>query len=116
MRHREPTTMNNTTNTPERLSPAGLLGRRFPIMRNHPKGEPQPVESIPWDLIAPHALQAYNNHGQSLERLASRGGLSACEAVAIIEDRSWRKMPADDAATRLAELVSPNNKDGEQKR
>jgi hypothetical protein len=39
--------------------------------------------------------QARRNHGQSLRRLAERGGLSWCEAAAIIERREWRAM--DDA-------------------
>lgn len=44
---------------------------------------------IPWALIAPHENQAQRNHGQSLERLAQRGGLAACEAIDIIEGRGW---------------------------
>lgn len=44
-------------------------------------------------MIAPHAQQALNNHYQTLERLAERGGLSPCEAMAVLEDRDWRKDP-----------------------
>ena len=44
---------------------------------------------LPWAVIAPHAEQALKNHSQSLERLAERGGLSCCEAAAILEDRRW---------------------------
>lgn len=47
------------------------------------------LSEIPWDMIAPHDAQARSNHGQSLERLAQRGGLSACEALDIIEGRRW---------------------------
>lgn len=47
------------------------------------------LSEIPWDMIAPHEEQAQSNHGQSLERLASRGGLGASEALDIIEGRSW---------------------------
>ena len=66
-----------------------MSNRTFPIM-NH--GEPKCCpSSIPWDIIAGHEEQAYHNHGQSLELLASRGGLSPCEAVAILEDRGWVK-------------------------
>lgn len=46
------------------------------------------------------------NHRQSLDELARRGWLSACEAVAILEDRPWREMAADAAIARLAELVA----------
>jgi len=60
--------------------------RRFPIIRTwHSEGAPHP-EWIPWELLAPHEAQAINNHAQTLERLAERGGLDVCEAVAIIED------------------------------
>jgi hypothetical protein len=67
----------------------------FPIM-----GGP----TIPWVLIAPHERQALLNHDQSLAKLASRGGLSCCEAVAVLEDRKWRAMDRDAARNRLIEL------------
>jgi hypothetical protein len=35
---------------------------------------------------------AQRNHNQSLSRLAERGGLSLCEAAAIIERRPWKKI------------------------
>ena len=57
-------------------------------------------------MLAPHEEQAQRNHLQSLETLASRGGLSACEAVAVLEDRRWHKMPKDEAVARLVELVN----------
>lgn len=47
------------------------------------------MSEIPWGMIAPHERQARANHGQSLERLAERGGLAACEALDIIEGRRW---------------------------
>jgi hypothetical protein len=40
---------------------------------------------------------ALSNHSQSLARLKERGGLSLCEAAAIIEKRRWRPMLAVDA-------------------
>ena len=39
---------------------------------------PFPIQdgpTIPWSVIAPHEAQCQKNHGQSLERLAERGGL-----------------------------------------
>lgn len=69
------------------------VGRQFPIIQEWPERlfVPQ-IRSIPWELIAPHEKQALENHcGQSLERLAQRGGLSAAEAVAIIEDKDFRQ-------------------------
>lgn len=41
---------------------------------------------VPWDLIAPHEKQAQKNHGQSLDRLAERGGITPGEALAILGD------------------------------
>jgi antitoxin (DNA-binding transcriptional repressor) of toxin-antitoxin stability system len=61
--------------------------------------------SIPWAVIAPHARQAWINHSQTLERLAERGGLSAAEAVAVLDNRAFRKMEPAEAEARLAEIV-----------
>lgn len=70
----------------------------FPIL-----GDPE-IAWVPWRLLLPHDKQAMANHsGQNLEKLASRGGLSTCEAVAVIEDRRWHKM---DPVVARAELRS----------
>lgn len=63
------------------------------------------IEPLPWRIIEPHAAQAWINHGQTLERLRERGGLDASEAVAILEDRTWRSMDTVEAFKRLAEIV-----------
>lgn len=47
------------------------------------------IRWIPWEIIAPHEAQAQKNHGQTLGGLASRGGLGASEAVAILRDESF---------------------------
>lgn len=47
------------------------------------------LSEIPFAMIAPHEAQAKRNHGQSLERLAQRGGLAVSEAIDIIEGRRW---------------------------
>ncbi len=60
------------------------MRRRFPI-QNAPT-----LGSIPWSLIAPHEGQALANHQQTLDRLAERGGLSACEALLAIRGQSIR--------------------------
>lgn len=52
----------------------------FPIQRG---------PAIPWHLIAPHEAQAQRNHGQTLERLAQRGGLDPIEAMCVLEDREY---------------------------
>ncbi len=42
---------------------------------------------------------ARKNHGQSLARLAERGGLDAGEALAIIERRPWSSITPIDTVT-----------------
>lgn len=64
-----------TKHTPSRTT--------MPIMGSHIMSE------IPFAMIAPYEAQAQKNHGQSLERLAQRGGLATCEAIDIIEGRPW---------------------------
>jgi len=50
--------------------------------------------------------QAKLNHGQSLKRLAERGGLCADEVLAIIEQRSWKKVDDIEALRELAAMGS----------
>lgn len=64
------------------------------------------VVGIPWSLIAPHESQARANHGQTLERLAERGGLGSCEAVAILEDRRWHRMAPGEANATLVRILT----------
>lgn len=47
----------------------------------------------PWELMIAHEKQALKNHSQTIQRLAERGGLSPCEAVAVIEDRPYSRLP-----------------------
>jgi hypothetical protein len=49
--------------------------------------------SIPWSLISPYASQAKDNHDQTLERLAERGGLDPGELWCIVHGRRLREMP-----------------------
>jgi hypothetical protein len=57
-------------------------------------------------MIAPHEEQAQRNHSQTLKRLAERMGLSACEAIAVLEDRRWTPMNNDEAVKKLAQMVA----------
>lgn len=67
--------------------------RMFPI---------QDAPDIPWRLIAPHEERARRNHGgQTLQRLAERGGLGAAEACDVLMDLPWATTPHEDAAKRL---------------
>lgn len=56
----------------------------FPIM-----GGP----AIPFSLIAPYEAQAKKNHYQTLKRLAERGGLSICEAMAVMSEVAYERRP-----------------------
>ncbi|MGU9981533.1 hypothetical protein ACJ4V0_15970 [Phreatobacter sp. HK31-P] len=71
------------------------------------------VVSVPWHIMEPHERQARENHGQSLARLAERGGLSACEALAIIEDRKWQRMTPAESHSALAALLRAKEADRE---
>ena len=54
---------------------------RFPILGGYKdveRGQEYPA-SVSWRFVEPFAAQAAKNHGQSLGRLAERGGLSARE-------------------------------------
>ena len=74
----------------------------FPIL-----GDPV-IKAIPWAAIEPHDKQAQSNHGgQTLNRLAQRGGLDPTEAEAVMLDRSYpyRKVDAKEQARSRANLM-----------
>ena len=72
------------------------------------------IKGIPWSMIAPKEIQAKRNHDmQNLEKLARRGGLSPCEAVAVLEGRSWRHDPnAEWELIRMLTHAKPEPEDG----
>ncbi|MCK5581903.1 MAG: hypothetical protein KAJ18_11595 [Candidatus Omnitrophica bacterium] len=47
--------------------------------------------SIPFMML--NEEWANRNHGQTLKQLAGRGGLSPCEAIAVMDKRKWMPMP-----------------------
>jgi hypothetical protein len=59
--------------------------------------------AIPIALL--DARQAMENHGQTLERLAERGGLGLAEAAAVAERRRWRNMTAEEALAALKNVA-----------
>lgn len=63
--------------------------KMFPILKTGRDFlEPQ---EIPWDIIAPHEAQAQNNHGgQTLARLAERGGLCSIEMFHVLHDLEYK--------------------------
>ena len=72
--------------------------RRFPVLWQYLRKEEAEVRAagcprfVPWDLVAAHAEQAVKNHGQTVQRLAERGGLSPLELVAVLTDRCWSEL------------------------
>lgn len=80
-----------------------MSDRNFPVLSSGTYAVENPVLWIPWELIAPHDAQAQRNHcGQTLERLAQRGGLCPMEAVAVLEDMDYRKRWPDAILDRAA--------------
>lgn len=66
----------------------------YPILGSYPR------QYIPRGLLDPHAEQAWENHGQSLDGLAKRGGLSWVEALAVIEDKKLPDAEQDPGRAR----------------
>lgn len=75
----------------------------FPIMVEY--RNVKTTEYIPHDVIGCHEKQAMINHGQTLQRLAERGGLSYCEALAVIEDRKWTRIEQDEAKPKVLKII-----------
>ncbi len=69
-----------------------MTEREFPILRTtrERRDFPGGRRSVPWSWVAPHEDQARSNHGQSLERLAQRGGLGPDELLCTVHGRSLR--------------------------
>jgi DNA-binding PadR family transcriptional regulator len=65
--------------------PMTTCNRQFPVLRAGVKYPGVPT-SVPWSLLEPHGRMAELNHSQTLEKLASRGGLSPDEIVSIVKD------------------------------
>jgi len=78
---------------------SNLSGKRFQVLlgdqRSICRGVP---DSIPWEAISADEQQARTNHGQSLDALAQRGGLSPYELLAVLFDHPfWRCSPPEPA-------------------
>jgi hypothetical protein len=71
-----------------------MTERTFPVLktgeRNNAVFEAKVPDAVPWDFLAPHEARAKQNHYQSLETLAHRGGLDIVEILAVVEDKTWR--------------------------
>jgi hypothetical protein len=95
----------------DKVAERPVFRRHFPI--HHPlfpdeaeQVRYQLIRVIPWELIEQHEAQALKNHKRTIEQLTQQQcGLRACEAVAVLEDRPWRRMPVEEAYDRLAQIV-----------
>lgn len=76
-----------------------MTERRMPILHD------TEIKSIPWAAISKYEDQAKVNHGRTLDQIAISGGLTPEEAIAIIEQRPWMRMPFTEARDRLAQYV-----------
>lgn len=56
------------------------------------------MSEIPFAMISPHEAQAQANHGQTLTRLADRGGLSPSEALSILDNKRFGTHPNSEAS------------------
>jgi len=65
--------------------------KQFPILIDYRhKGKWKHRTTVPWSFLSPYEEQARNNHGgQSLARLAERGGLGPSEMLAIVNGVCW---------------------------
>ena len=61
------------------------------------------VRSIPRELIAGEAgeRQSQKNHSQTLDRIAERGGFSACEAICVIAGVEYEKLGSNETNHRI---------------
>jgi hypothetical protein len=74
-----------------------MAQRKFPIL-----GHGRCVGYISWEVAELLRRQAMINHGQTLERLAERGGLSWQEAAVCLANRKCGEInPSDDTAKAM---------------
>lgn len=88
---------------------ARLKARKFPVLMGADSKELRAFGCpmvVPWDFIADNARMCEQNHSQTPERLAERGGLAPCEMCAVVEGRRWMKMTNEESAKRLLELLA----------
>jgi len=82
--------------------------RRFPVLRQMSKAVMP--KTVPWAFAETLRAQAANNHGQTLERLAERGGLGPEEMYAAAHGWKWGRIgnvTEADAIAWLVEAVKP---------
>lgn len=63
------------------------MSKRFPVLGAG--------FSVPWEMVEPFDQQARENHDQSLQRLAERGGLDPRELWAVMHGRKYYEASRD---------------------
>lgn len=89
------------------------MADRFPVLFSEKERRAFPLcpRHVPWAMLAPHDAQAQRNHGgQTLARLAQRGGLDPVEMVSVLDGRDYpdAEVRADAARVKawaVAELI-----------
>lgn len=79
---------------------SGEIDKPYPVLGSEPK------EYIPFGVLILHEEQALRNHGQTLERLAERGGLGWTEILAILEDRRYTDIEVGLAKSKVLQHIA----------
>jgi hypothetical protein len=77
-------------------------------LENMPVMHGKQIKSIPMRILLPYEEQALRNHSQSLQRLAERGGMDACEIYGMLRGLRWSQLKPhpDDEANLIAWVAS----------
>lgn len=89
-----------------------MTAKFFPIMGSDRRNPQARDFYIPWAFLAPHEAQVkINQHGESLEQLARRGGLMVQEALQAVKGERVVdcKLAWWDAKAELLQLVETWN-------
>lgn len=77
-----------------------MADERFPI---------QEGPSVPWEFMAPYESQCQKNHGQSLKRIAERGGLGPSEAWAVVNGIRYYEIKDEHGKKWLSRPISSSS-------
>ena len=69
--------------------------KTFPILIDYKIRNYDGIRTVPWDFIEPARKQIEANHGQTLERLAERGGLCWYEILCGLQKQKLFKNNID---------------------
>lgn len=62
--------------------------------------------TVPWEVVQEHRHSIQRNTGQPPEVMRDSGGMTPCEMLAALEDRSVTKIPVGDALNRIQLIIS----------